>query len=66
MVPKITNLKDVTMKKYKILLFVLLIIPALCFSQKKAKDSIVEKPARPAFESRPCRGATIHTPPSAW
>ncbi len=51
MVPKITNLKDVTMKKYKILLFVLLIIPALCFSQKKAKDSIVEKPARPAFES---------------
>ncbi|WP_242204003.1 DUF5777 family beta-barrel protein [Aestuariivivens insulae] len=39
------------MKKYKILLFVLLIIPVMCFSQKKAKDSIVEKPARPAFES---------------
>ncbi|WP_242084187.1 DUF5777 family beta-barrel protein [Aestuariivivens sediminis] len=39
------------MKNYKILLFVFLIIPVLCFSQKKAKDSIVEKPARPAFES---------------
>ena len=51
MVPRITNPKDVTMKKYNILLFVLLIIPVLCFSQKKAKDSIVERPARPAFES---------------
>ncbi|WP_370477786.1 DUF5777 family beta-barrel protein [Tamlana flava] len=39
------------MKKYKILLLVLLIMPIFCFSQKKAKDSIVEKPARPAFES---------------
>ena len=51
MVLKTTNLKMLQMKNYKILLFAILIVPALCFSQKKAKDSIVEKPERPAFES---------------
>lgn len=39
------------MKNFKILLFTLLIVPMFCFSQKKAKDSIVDKPQRPAFES---------------
>jgi hypothetical protein len=39
------------MKNYKIILFTFLIVPLLSFSQKKAKDSIVEKPERPAFES---------------
>ncbi|WP_445954703.1 DUF5777 family beta-barrel protein [Yeosuana sp.] len=39
------------MKNYKILLFTFLIVPLLSFSQEKAKDSVVEKPERPAFES---------------
>jgi hypothetical protein len=39
------------MKNYKILLFTFLIVPLLSISQGKAKDSIVEKPERPAFES---------------
>jgi len=39
------------MKTYKILLFAFLIVPVFCFSQEKAKDSIVDKPERPAFES---------------
>ena len=39
------------MKNYKILLFTFLIIPVFCFSQEKTKDSIVDKPERPAFES---------------
>lgn len=39
------------MKNYKILLFTFLIVPTLIFSQDKAKDSIVDKPERPAFES---------------
>tara|TARA_R110001592_G_scaffold54722_7_gene167550 strand:+ start:1845 stop:2753 length:909 start_codon:yes stop_codon:yes gene_type:complete len=46
-----TNLKTLQMKNYKILLFTFLIVPLLSFSQEKAKDSIVEKPERPAFES---------------
>jgi len=51
MAQKIINLKTLQMKNYKILLFTFLIVPLLSFSQKKAKDSIVEKPERPAFES---------------
>ncbi|MCF8273740.1 MAG: DUF5777 family beta-barrel protein [Flavobacteriaceae bacterium] len=39
------------MKNYKILLFTFLMAPIFCFSQEKAKDSIEEKPERPAFES---------------
>ena len=39
------------MKNYKILLFTFLIVPLICFSQEQAKDSIVDKPERPAFES---------------
>ena len=39
------------MKTYKILLFAFLIVPVFCYSQEKAKDSIVDKPERPAFES---------------
>tara|TARA_R110000868_G_scaffold114364_3_gene306563 strand:- start:4033 stop:4902 length:870 start_codon:yes stop_codon:yes gene_type:complete len=39
------------MKNYKILLFTLLIAPLFAFSQEKAKDSVVDKPERPAFES---------------
>ena len=40
------------MKKFKILLFVFLIIPFIAISQEKVKDTIVkEKPERPAFES---------------
>ena len=39
------------MKNYKILLFTFLIIPLFSFSQDTAKDSIVDKPERPAFES---------------
>lgn len=39
------------MKNYKILLFAFLIVPIMTFSQEKEKDSIVEKPERPAFES---------------
>lgn len=51
MAQRTTNLKTLQMKNYKILLFTFLIVPLLSFSQKKAKDSIVEKPERPAFES---------------
>ena len=39
------------MKNYKILLFTFLIAPLLSFSQEQAKDSIVDKPERDAFES---------------
>ena len=39
------------MKNYKILLFTFLIVPIFSFSQETAKDSIVDKPERPAFES---------------
>ena len=38
------------MKNFKILLFTFLIVPLFCFSQEKTKDSIVDKPERPAFE----------------
>lgn len=51
MAQRTTNLKRLQMKNYKILLFTFLIVPLLGFSQEKAKDSIVEKPERPAFES---------------
>jgi hypothetical protein len=51
MVLRTINFKDVTMKNYKILLFIFLMVPVFCFSQEKAKDSIVDKPERPAFES---------------
>ena len=39
------------MKNYKILLLVFLILPLFTFSQDKDKDTIKEKPERPAFES---------------
>ncbi|HKK12326.1 MAG TPA: DUF5777 family beta-barrel protein [Flavobacteriaceae bacterium] len=39
------------MKKYKIILFAFLVLPFLVTAQKKAKDTIPEKPERPAFES---------------
>ena len=39
------------MSTYKILLSALLLLPALIFGQEKAKDSIKERPERPAFES---------------
>ncbi len=39
------------MKNYKILLFIFLIAPLFTFSQDVEKDSIVDKPERPAFES---------------
>jgi len=39
------------MKNYKILLFTFLMAPLFTFSQEKVKDSVVEKPERPAFES---------------
>jgi len=39
------------MKNYKILLFTFLIVPLFTFSQDVEKDSIVDKPERPAFES---------------
>lgn len=51
MAPRTTNIKTLQMKNYKILLIAFLIVPLLSFSQKKVKDSIVEKPERPAFES---------------
>lgn len=51
MAQRTTNLKTLQMKNYKILLFTFLIVPLLSFSQEKTKDSIVEKPERPAFES---------------
>lgn len=39
------------MKNYKIIFFSFLMLPIFVFSQEKTKDSIVEKPERPAFES---------------
>ena len=39
------------MKNYKTLLFAFFLIPLSVFSQDKVKDSIVDKPERPAFES---------------
>lgn len=39
------------MKNHKIILFSLFLAPMFIFSQNKAKDSIVDKPERPAFES---------------
>jgi hypothetical protein len=51
MVPRTINLKTLQMKNFKILLFTFLIAPLFCFSQEQAKDSIVDKPERDAFES---------------
>ena len=51
MVQRTINLKTLQMKNYKILLFTFLIAPLFCFSQEQAKDSIVDKPERDAFES---------------
>lgn len=48
---RIINYKDVQMKKFRILLLAFLIVPMLCASQETAKDSIADKPERPAFES---------------
>jgi hypothetical protein len=39
------------MKKYKIVLFTFLLLPLICLAQEKKKDSIIDKPERPAFES---------------
>ena len=39
------------MKNYKILLFTFLMLPLMVLTQEKKKDSIIEKPERPAFES---------------
>ena len=39
------------MKNYKIIFFSFLMLPIFVFSQEKTKDSMVEKPERPAFES---------------
>ena len=39
------------MKNYKILLFTFLMLPLLGLAQEKEKDSIIDKPERPAFES---------------
>ena len=39
------------MKNYKIILFAFLVLPFLVTAQKKVKDTIPEKPERPAFES---------------
>ena len=39
------------MKNYKILLFTFLILPLIVFAQDKVKDSVKDKPERPAFES---------------
>jgi len=51
MVQRTINLKTLQMKNYKILLLTFLIAPLFCFSQEQAKDSIVDKPERDAFES---------------
>lgn len=51
MVQRTINLKTLQMKNYKILLFTFLIAPLFSFSQEQAKDSIVDKPERDAFES---------------
>ena len=39
------------MKNYKTLLFAFLILPLIVFAQDKVKDSVIDKPERPAFES---------------
>ncbi len=39
------------MKNFKILLSTFLMLPLLVLAQEKDKDSIVDKPQRPAFES---------------
>ncbi|WP_255449768.1 DUF5777 family beta-barrel protein [Seonamhaeicola sediminis] len=39
------------MKNYKTLLFALLAFPLMVLAQKKEKDSVIDKPSRPAFES---------------
>ncbi len=39
------------MKNYNILVLAFLMLPILIFSQKKEKDSIIDKPERAAFES---------------
>lgn len=39
------------MKKFKIILIAFLILPLFAISQQKEKDSIIDKPERPAFES---------------
>ena len=39
------------MKNYKILLFAFLILPFIVCAQDKVKDSVKDKPERPAFES---------------
>jgi hypothetical protein len=38
------------MKNFKIILIAFLILPLVVFSQEKIKDSIIDKPERPAFE----------------
>jgi len=40
------------MKNYKIILIAFLILPLFVFSQKKSKDSIIDKPERSAFEAQ--------------
>ncbi|WP_299553759.1 DUF5777 family beta-barrel protein [Seonamhaeicola sp.] len=39
------------MKHYKIILFTFLLLPLMVLAQEKKKDSIIDKPERPAFES---------------
>jgi len=39
------------MKNFKIILIAFLTLPLFMFSQQKEKDSIIDKPQRPAFES---------------
>jgi hypothetical protein len=39
------------MKNFKIILIAFLILPLMMISQQKEKDSIIDKPQRPAFES---------------
>jgi hypothetical protein len=39
------------MRTYKLILSALVLLPALMFSQEKVKDSVKERPQRPAFES---------------
>lgn len=39
------------MKNYKIILFTFLWLPLMVLAQEKKKDSIIDKPERPAFES---------------
>ena len=39
------------MKNYKIILITFLMLPLVVLTQEKEKDSIIDKPERPAFES---------------